>query len=206
MSKKTAAEQKRNPRQDTFEVQTKLGKLVCRLPSSEEWDRYLMKIKRGQFNVGKRELVQLCAVAPGLEVVQKIFERYPALPGTMFESLSEAVGDQLDTTEDEDSVSLAVDGATYRFRAPELADWEEVDTQIKMPNTEVGASMRAYLQRCFDGDASALEALLERYPAAAGKVTQALSGVAGAGFQVVAKKGKPSSGGQSATTSPQQTA
>jgi|GEM_PF-2896198 len=207
--KKTAAAgTPSNPRTDTVEVKTPLGVLVCRLPGTPEWDLYLQKLKRGQQAVGRRELVQLCAISPDLEAIKAMLQRYPGLPEPVVDELGRLVGDETIPDEDHDggTITVTVDGSEYSFAAPSQLDWEEVDAQRKNPKVETGPAFRSFLSKCHQGEQGALDVLFKRWPGIIATLVRSLGNIAGSGFEVVVKKGVSSSGGQSGATSPQPSA
>jgi hypothetical protein len=203
MTQEPKKELPKNPRTETLEVETSLGKLVCRLPGLTESDLYLTKMRRGESQVGKREMVQLCAVSPDIATVRKILERWPALAGKIVDQLGAEVGDEARPTIEGDQVVLTIEGVRHAFNSPSQYAYELIDSQRTDLKVEIGPALRAFLDSCYAGDGGTLANFLARYPGAVGPISNKLRELAGGGLEITLKKGVTSSAEPSETTAPQ---
>jgi hypothetical protein len=207
MTHQQNANQRSNPRQETIEVPTPLGNIVCWLPGIPEWDLYYKKLRSGDLHGARREVIQLCS-ENDIEELKRIFDRYPAVPEGIVTAMSAHVGDSLEDgvfeIEFAESELIAiVDGVRLKFKAPSQSDYEAAEAAKRDPSEPPGPALRAYITNCFDGDTAALQSVFQRYPGITAPIAKSLARLAGQAIRVTVKKRPSSSSAQSATdTSP----
>lgn len=207
MSEETAVRPRNNPRQETIEVPTPLGTIVCWLPGIPEWDLYYKKLRSGDLHAARREVIQLCS-ENDIEQLKRIFERYPAVPEGIVTAMSEHVGDSIaegvfEIELGDSELFASVDGVRLKFKAPSQSDYEAAEAAKRDMSEPPGPALRAYIANCFDGDAATLQNAFQRYPGITAPIARSLARLAGLAIKVTVKKGPSSSSAQSATdTSP----
>lgn len=158
--------------------------LSARKPTSEEWDRALLKIFKKEHAVANRELVQVCSIvrtSAGEEIpASQLLARFPASIIKVSNAIESIAGGSDMPTVDGDVVSI--DGVS--FRAPSLDEWESYSDRVAR---DPGASTREFLGLlCIDGET---DALFSQKPASLGNVVSACNVLAGSEVQIVIKKG-----------------
>ncbi|GGR00307.1 DUF6848 family protein [Deinococcus ruber] len=78
---------------------------IVRGPSKGEYDRYLSEVAKSdrnfdRVNVATRNLFASCLLAPDIDTIRAIWERYPALTNTMTEPVMTMAGTDLEVREE----------------------------------------------------------------------------------------------------------
>ena len=174
-------------------VEVKLpGNLVfgCSRPNQKSWDRYLHKLSRGEELVARREVIQSNSATHPVEGARKILDRFPAVITGLSNGLDSVLGGDLEpaTDEEEGLVSFDLGGASFVMNGPDLNKWEAFQGDLSDPKKRIGPTMREFVAKLCDNPGE-LASALEKYPAAIGPIVAAVGNIAGAGFEVVVKKG-----------------
>jgi hypothetical protein len=190
MSEEEKPSHKVNPRTEKAEVELPAGSvvpsLVCRIPSRDDWDAYLLSTRKNGSTVSAKELLLLCAEDISDADLEKVFEAYPALPESYASSLDDMAGGDVEVEKMPDAVTARFSKTEqYTFHAPNQPDYDALNKSMK--KDKPGPTMRVFLERCYEGPG--LDDMFDRYPASLGPIIGALRGIAGASFEVKVKKG-----------------
>lgn len=162
-------------------------------PDTEQWDRYLDKLSRGQDLVGKRELVQVCCIshAPDKETGRiQILDKLPALIKKLTDKLDSVCGGDFEVQVDGESSTVTVsdDVGSVVFSGPNIDEWERLQESLEDRRKRLGPTLRGFLETLADSPPDAAK-LFERHCAIIGPISRAVGEIAGTEITVEVKKG-----------------
>ena len=170
----------------TIEVEISGETLVLKSPDQKVWDRYISHRRRGELSAGRRELVACCTTSHEGGEVLELLKKKPALPKKIADALEDLAGAGADYDIGDDSATCtADDGTEITIRAPSLEEWEALESDEIAPADFSVKVREAITKLCTEPAAGAFE----RFPALPIVLLDAAAQLAGAGVQVVVKKG-----------------
>lgn len=121
---------------------------------------------------------------------EKILNRFPVLAAKLSDAMDSVAGGDLEPDVDvpEGLVSFDLGAESFVLNGPDMAKWEEFQTNTGQRGAKLGPVMRQLAGDLCDNKAALMSAL-ETYPAAIGPIIGAVGSVAGADFEVKVKKG-----------------
>ncbi len=130
-------------------------------PTANAWMRYMQKASDDKLEVGKRELVQVCCSSHTPDEIISLLRKKPALIRPLKEALEEL----------------------------SVGDLESVITDLGKKNTRTYEQIKALVIELCEGDKAGLSVLLDKYPGAANIIFDDITQLAGAGLEIIVKKG-----------------
>lgn len=165
---------------------------AARGPSIAEWDRYIAKALKGEREVGRRELIQLCATSHSTEETAGLLARYPGAIKELSDSLDQiGQGDLFereDWPETGDEISVDFRDQTVLFRVPTGDEWSSFQSQLSEAKTNGGAVFRDWVKGLANQEGVA-SAMFEAWPSSVQIISDRIGKLIGLGIKVTIKKG-----------------
>jgi hypothetical protein len=159
-------------------------------PTANAWMRYMQKASDDKLEVGKRELVQVCCSSHTPDEIIALLRKKPALIRPLKEALEElSVGDLESVITDHDSVEVSLKGQSFVVGGPDYEKWEKFQSDLGKKNTRTYEQIKALVIELCEGDKAGLSVLLDKYPGAANIIFDDITQLAGAGLEIIVKKG-----------------
>lgn len=174
----------------TLSVEFAGGTVSFRQATKEDWDKYLDKLRSGEEEAGKRQLLYACSdlsadPKTGEHGLASFLDEQPAAVEDIVSEIESISGGDEPVSVAPDGKSLEVFGVTVK--SPTGQKWSEYRENVRSERFYGGEASRK-LVLDLSSEKEVISARLDDYPAALGQIMVQLSKLAGRGIKIQRKK------------------